>query len=209
MNIILLGLPGSGKGTQAALLSQKLNLFYLATGDLSREWAKKDERIRKIVESGELIPEKEMTDYVMNYLKKNVPLEQGILFEGFPRFVSQFLDYENWLLTRGQKIDYVFSLDIDEEKTIQRISARRICEKCDRVYNLITEPPPTPEKCECGGNLIQRKDDKIETIKVRYKFYKDNTQKLVDYLDSEKRLIHINADRPVEVIFQDIVSRLK
>jgi adenylate kinase len=209
MNIVLLGLPGSGKGTQAVLLSQKLNLFYLATGDLARDWATKDPKIKGIVNSGDLIPEKEMTQYVMKHLNNNVPKGKGILFEGFPRFISQFEDYENWLSSRGQKVDYVFSLDIDEEETVKRISARRICERCDRVYNLITEPPSVPNKCDCGGTLIQRKDDDPSVVKTRYKVYKNNTKKLIDYLDSKQRLIHIDANRPVEDIFQDIFGKIK
>lgn len=210
MNIILLGLQGSGKGTQAALITQKYNLFYLATGDLAREWASRDTRIREIVVSGKLIPEEEMTRFVMDYLEKNVAKEKnGILFEGFPRFISQFEEYEKWLTGKDQKIDYVFSLDIDEEAAIKRISMRRICGKCGRVYNLITEPPTVPDQCECGGNLIQRKDDHPDAIKMRFEFYKNNTKKLVDFLDSKNRLIHINADRPVEEIFTDIVSYIK
>ncbi|KKS65654.1 MAG: Adenylate kinase [candidate division WWE3 bacterium GW2011_GWB1_42_6] len=105
MNIILLGSPGSGKGTQAEMLAKKLDLFCLQTGDLSREWAEKDARINAIVDGGKLIPEKEMTEYVMKYLEEKVPSGANILFEGFPRFIPQYVEYEKWLASKGQRID--------------------------------------------------------------------------------------------------------
>src|SRR4030043_1941484 len=112
MNIVLLGPPGSGKGTQSELISKKLRLFYLQTGELSRLWAKKDPRIKKIVDSGKLISEEEMTEYVKVYLEKNVPDGKNILFEGFPRFISQFNEYEKWLKSKNQQIDAVIYLSL-------------------------------------------------------------------------------------------------
>ena len=209
MNLIILGAPGSGKGTQAEMLSKKLGLFYLQTGDLAREWAKKDERIKEIIESGKLIPEAEMTDYVMKYLEKNVPEGKDILFEGFPRFISQYEKYEEWLNSKNQKLDKAISLYIDEKVAIQRLSSRRLCEKCKKVYNLITNPPAEDGICECGGNLIQRKDDMSQSIKVRFEYYKDNTKKLVDYLNDKGKLLRINADRPINIIFEDILTNLE
>lgn len=208
MNIVLLGPPGSGKGTQSELISNKLHLFYLQTGELSRLWAKKNPRIKKIVDSGKLIPEKEMTKYVKVYLEKKVPDGKNILFEGFPRFISQFNEYEKWLQSKGQNIDAVINLSINEEGAIKRLSSRRICEKCGEVYNLITNPPPNPNKCKCGGTLIQRKDDNNKSVKVRFRYYRNNTKKLIDYLDKKGRLISIDADRPVATIFEDILKRL-
>jgi len=209
MNLIILGAPGSGKGTQAEMLSKKLGLFYLQTGDLAREWAREDSRIKEIIDSGKLIPEVEMTDYVMKYLEKKVPEGKNILFEGFPRFISQYEKYEEWLNSKGQKIDKVISLDIDEEIAIQRLSSRRLCEKCKKVYNLITNPPAENGMCECGGNLIQRKDDMHESVKVRFEYYRDNTKKLIDHLNDKGKLLHINADRPINIIFNDILKNLE
>ncbi len=208
MNIVLLGAPGSGKGTQAEMLAKKLNLFYLQAGDLSREWAKNDKRIKAIVNSGKLIPEKESTEYIMNYLEINVPEGRNILFEGFPRYITQFQKYERWLALKRQKMDAVISLDLSEEEAVRRISARRICEKNKKVYNLITNPPPSPDRCECGGKLIQREDDKPEAIKVRFKYYRDNTKKLIDYLDKKGRLIKVDAARPIDIIFKEILEKL-
>ena len=208
MNIVILGAPGSGKGTQSEIIAKKLKLFYLQTGKLSRDWAKKDERIKKIVEDGELVPEKEMTEYVKKYLEEKVPDGKNILFEGFPRFISQYKDYNEWLKSRGQQIDVVISLDITEEEAIRRLSLRRICDKCGEIYNLITNPPPKQNMCRCGGRLIQRSDDNPKSIKVRFKYYHDNTKKLIDYLDEKGKLIRVDADRPIDVIFDDILNRL-
>ncbi|KKR30308.1 hypothetical protein A2715_03045 [Candidatus Woesebacteria bacterium RIFCSPHIGHO2_01_FULL_39_32] len=209
MNLVLLGAPGSGKGTQAEKLSQKLNLFYLQTGELSREWAKTDKRIRNIINGGKLIPEKEMTNYVMKYLEKRVPKGTNILFEGFPRFISQYEEYEKWLASKRQKIDAVVSLDISEKEAVKRLSGRRICEKCGEVYNVITNPPKESGKCDkCKGKLIQRDDDRPEAIKVRFRYYRNNTKKLIDYLDNKEKLIRVDAVRPINVIYLEILEKL-
>jgi adenylate kinase len=209
MNIVILGAPASGKGTQAQLLSEKLNLFHFQTGELSRDLAKKNKRIKEIVESGKLIPEEEMTMYALDYLTKLKPDYKNILFEGFPRFISQYEALEEFLKVKGDDIDYVISLDIDEKEAIKRLSSRRTCNKCGEVYNLVTKPPAKKGLCECGGKLIQREDDKPKSIKVRFVYYKKNTKKLIDYLDKRNKLIRIDAARPIDVIFQDILKKLE
>ncbi|OGM21256.1 hypothetical protein A2863_00240 [Candidatus Woesebacteria bacterium RIFCSPHIGHO2_01_FULL_38_9b] len=208
MNLVLLGAPGSGKGTQAEKLAKKLGLFYLQTGKLSREWAVKNDKIKKIIESGKLIPEKIMTEFVMDYLEKNVPDGKNILFEGFPRFISQFEDYEKWLKSKDQDIEAVISLDLREAEAVKRLSSRRICDKCGEVYNLITNPPPKPNRCKCGGKLLRRKDDNPKSIKVRFKYYEDNTKKLIDFLDKKGQLIRVNAAQPIDFVFEDILRKL-
>jgi adenylate kinase len=208
MNIILLGSPGSGKGTQAELLAKKLGLYYFQTGKFSRELAKRDPRIREIIDSGKLIPEKEMTTHVSKYLEKEVPDAKDILFEGYPRFITQYEYLKRWVKSKGRKIDVVISLDISEEEAVRRLSARRICEKCGEVYNLITNPPPKTG-CKCSGKLIQRKDDSPESIKVRFQYYKENTKELIEYIEEEGNLIRINGERPIDVIFKDILGRIK
>jgi len=209
MNVVLLGAPASGKGTQANLLSKKLKLFHFQTGKLSRDLAKRDLRIRKIINSGKLIPEEEMTMYALDHLNKVKPDFSNILFEGFPRFISQYKALENFLKLKGDDIDAVVSLDIDEMEAIKRLSSRRICEKCGEIYNLITDPPKKSGLCSCGGKLVQREDDKPKSIKVRFEYYEDNTKKLIDYLQSNGKLIRINAARPIKVIFDDILKKLK
>lgn len=208
MNIVLLGAPASGKGTQAELLAKKFGLFLLQTGELSRDLAQKDARIKEIVESGKLIPQEEMTMYVLDYLHKQKTNLKDILFEGFPRFISQYEALEKFLKSKGDDIDAVISLDISQEEAIKRISSRRTCEKCGKVYNLVTNPPPAG-KCECGGNLVQRKDDLPESVKVRFGYYKENTKELIDCLDKKGKLIRVDGERPIEEIQKDLVKIIK
>jgi adenylate kinase len=208
MNIILLGSPGSGKGTQAELLVKKLGLYHFQTGELSRELSKKDARIREIVDSGKLIPEQEMTMYVIDYLSKEHSEMKDTLFEGFPRFISQYEALAEFLKTKGDDIDAVISLDVSEKVAIERISSRRTCKDCGEVYNLITSPPPK-SRCKCGGKLVRRKDESPESIKVRFQYYRDNTKELIEYVEKEGNLIRVDGERPIEVINRDILERLR
>jgi adenylate kinase len=208
MNIVILGSPASGKGTQAQLLSKEYGLYHLQTGDIARDLAKKDERIKQIVDSGKLVPEDEMTMYVIDVLNKDKSDMKNIIFEGFPRFVGQHEALENFLKNKGDDIDAVISLDIDKDEAIKRISARRICNKCGEVYNLITNPPGEEGKCRCGGDLIQREDDKPEAINMRFEYYKNNTKELIDYLERKKKLIKVDGSKPIEVVFENIKAVL-
>lgn len=209
MNIIILGSPGSGKGTQAEKIAKYFGLYYFQSGELARDLAKENKSIQKIYNSGKLIPEQEMSMYVINHLTKKKSEMKNILFEGFPRFVSQYEALEGFLKNDGDDIDAVILIDISEKEAIKRISSRRICSKCGEVYNLITNPPAKQGFCKCGGKLIHRDDDKPEAIKVRFKYYRQNTKKLVDYLDKKRKLIKVDGERPIGVIFDEIVEKIK
>lgn len=205
MNIVLLGAPASGKGTQAEFLCQKFGLYHLSTGQIARELAQKDERVKKIVSSGKLIPEEEMTMYVINFLTEKKPDLKNILFEGFPRFISQYEALANFLDTNGAKIDIVISLEVSEEEAVKRISSRRVCVNCGENFNLITRPPKKDGICDkCGGKLIQRDDDNPKAVKVRFEYYRNNTQELIEYLDKKGLLVKVDGERPVEVIQKDL-----
>lgn len=213
MNIVLLGTPASGKGTQAAILCQKFGLYHLSTGEIARKLAAKDSRIKEIIDSGKLIPHEEMTMYVLEFLGENKADLKDILFEGFPRFVPQYEALENFLHTNGDDIDIVISLDVTEEEAIRRISSRWVCSKCGENFNTVTKPPKLKGLCDiCGGALVQRDDDKPESVKVRFRYYQENTKVLIDYLDSRGKLTRVNAERPIDDIAKDleeIINRLK
>lgn len=206
MNIIVLGAPGSGKGTQANLIAKEFKLFHFDGGTLSRELAKNDARLNEIVnKAGLLIPEKEMTGYVNSYLDKNVSDFGNMVFEGYPRFVSQYKDLKARLAEKGKKIDAVIYLRVNEKKIISRLSARRIDTKTGEIYNLLTNPPPVSVD---KNDLIQRVDDKAATIRERFKPFKEFVLPLIEYIRSEGNLIEVDGDRPIEEVFADIKNRL-
>lgn len=209
MNIIVLGSPASGKGTQSELLVKKYGFYYLQTGDMARKLAEKNGRLREILNSGKLVPQEEMTMYVLDHLKDMKGDMDNILFEGFPRFVSQYEALYNFLKTKGKSINLVLSIDISKKEAIKRMSARRICPKCKKVYNLITNPPPKEGKCSCGGTLIQREDDNPKSIEVRFDYYERNTKELIEYLENKGELTRINGERPIGEIFNDIVKSIE
>jgi adenylate kinase len=209
MNIIILGLPGSGKGTQSKILTDKLDLFYFEAGGFSRELAQKDPEIRDIVNSGKLIPEEKMTGLVFDYLEKNVPEGKDILFDGYPRFVGQFLSLKDWLSSRGKKIDWVIFLDVDEEESIKRLSSRRVCPQCGKVYNLVTNPPLNDSICDtCKATLLQREDDKEEVIRKRFEEYKNNVLPLVDLIKDEPFFIRVNGEAKIDVVTKEIFEKI-
>lgn len=209
MNILILGAPGSGKGTQGKILAEKFGLYYFEGGDFSRQLAKKDKRISQIVAKGELIPESEMTAYVVDFLDKTVPSGKNILFDGYPRFVGQYVSLKNWLVGKGTKLDKALFLEISDEVVIRRLSTRRICKKCGSTYNLFTKLSETENVCDkCGGTLMQRNDDQPEIIKERLNEYKNNVEPLIEYLDKEGILLKINGEKPITEITQNIIAEL-
>lgn len=207
MNIVLLGSPASGKGTQAEILCRKFGLYHLSTGQIARDLAKKNDRIREIINSGKLIPEEEMTMYVLDFLNHQRPSLKNILFEGFPRFISQYKALDEFLKSKGDDVDLAISLEVTKEEAVKRISSRWVCEKCGETYNLLTNPPKKLGICDkCGGNLIQRDDDKPEAVKVRFEYYQKNTKELIDYLDKEGRLVIVDGARPIDIIASDLTT---
>lgn len=211
MNIIILGPQGSGKGTQGKLLKDHFGLFYLEAGSFLRQIASKDERIDELInKKGELLPDEEVFGLISKYLEKEKPDRENILFDGFPRSVKQYELLKQWLKKKNKKVDYAIFLDVSEAESIKRLSSRRICSRCGRVYNLITNPPKGPfGKCECGGDLTHRQDDKLEAIAKRLKLYKKKTKPLLEVLKQEKILVRVDGERPIDVIFEDILKRLR
>ena len=205
MNIVLLGLPGSGKGTQAEKIVEKLGVYYFEAGKFARNLAKTNPEIKRLIDNGKLIPQEKMTKYVQDFLEKNVPEKSDILFEGYPRFIGQYLFLKKWLAQRGKKIDKVIMLDVDKEEVIKRLSARRMCEDDGKIYNLITNPP---EKGDCKGRLIQREDDRPEVIKKRFEEYEENVMPLIRYIEKEGKLIHVDGARPIDKVTKDIFKKL-
>ena len=210
MNIILLGSPASGKGTQANLLCEKFNLYHLSTGDVSRKLAETDQRIKEIIDSGKLIPAEEITMHVINFLTNEKSDLKDILFEGFPRFITQYEALDNFLKNKGDDIDLVISLEVGQEEAVKRISSRRVCSSCGENFNILTKPPKTDGKCDkCGSELIQRADDSEESVNVRFEYYKNNTKELIDYVDKLGKLTRVNGERSIDEIQKDLTKLIE
>jgi adenylate kinase len=206
MNIIIFGPQGSGKGTQAKLVSEKFNLFYFQSGEFLREKAKSDPRVDEIInQRGEMIPDEEMFLLLKNYLTEKLPSLDNFIMDGYPRSLKQYELLSAWLKEKGGKIDIAILLSISDAESVRRLSARIVCEKCGTIYNLITNPPPGG-KCVCRGNLVQRPDDTPEAIKKRLADYHAVTSPLIEVLKKEGILVEVDGERPIEVIFQDLVE---
>lgn len=206
MNIIILGPQASGKGTQARLLSGKLGLFYFESGSFLREKAKSNPRIDEIINKrGQLLPDEETFNLVRDFLKEKVPTLNNFILDGYPRSLKQYQLLADWLYKEGKKIDLAILLTISDKEAVRRLSARVVCERCGTVYNLITNPPPDG-KCKCGGNLVQRPDDKPEAIEKRLQAYHEVTVPLTNVLKKEGILVEVDGERPIKVISTDLLK---
>jgi adenylate kinase len=207
MNIILLGPQGSGKGTQAALIVKNFDLFYIETGELLREAAKSDPEIDRIVnQRGELVPDEITFSIVTKKLNLEHPERDGILFEGYPRSLTQYEMLREWLGQLGKRVDLAIVIEVSEEVSIKRLSGRRIDPATGKIYNMLTEPPPAEVDI---NSLVQREDDKPDAIRERLKLYKQVTQPLLEELDAVGILRTVGGERPIEVIYDEIARVVK
>lgn len=211
MNLVLIGPPGSGKGTQARLLVEKFKLLYFSPGEVFRDLVKKGgklaSKIAKIMEEGKLIPDKLMFSILDDYFKKK-NLSLGLVFDGFPRNLAQAKLLERWLAAKKMKVDKVFFLFLESEIAVARLSARLECPKCEANFNLLTKPPRKDELCDfCGISLVRRGDDQQETIAKRLAVFERETAPAVDFYKEKGVLEEVDGERPVEVIFEDILRK--
>lgn len=214
MNIILLGPQGSGKGTQAELLAKKFNLVHLEMGKVLRSVAyssnKHAEVVKETLESGNLVPDEYVRLIAWDFINKHQPKTSGFIFEGYPRSLAQYEHVQDMLRKFGKKIDHAIVLNISQDESIRRLGGRLTCAKCGEIYNKITSPrPPINGRCEvCGGELVEREDDKAEAIGRRLKIYHSQTKKIVEKAREEGILMEVDGERPIEKIHQDIVARI-
>jgi len=210
MNIILLGYPGSGKGTQAKVLSRKLDMFHVSTGDIFREELARKSPLGREVESymssGRLVPDR----LVMDVLKSRLGAEKrGLLFDGFPRTVEQAESLDAWFGSRGQEIDAVVFLNVPEDEVARRLGSRRTCSGCGRIYNIITTPPEKEGVCDaCGKPLLTREDDKAEVIARRIQVYKDQTEPLLAYYRAAGVFCEVDGGLAPETVADKVAALL-
>lgn len=206
MNIILIGVQGSGKGTQAKLLSEVLDLPHISSGELFRYHIDNKTELGIIADSyinrGNLVADEYVYDMVEAELKK---YPNGFILDGFPRTLPQ----ENFLLGK-YKIDYVIWLELDDEESFRRISARFHCEDCLQDYNLIYKKPKVDGICDdCGGKLVQRRDDTPEYILKRQKKFHQKTRKVFQAENPEYKVLEVNCNRSIEDIHNEIVDFIR
>jgi len=205
-NIVLLGPPGSGKGTQASRLSKTLGLTHISTGDLLREaiglGTPLGIKAKEYVESGRLVPD----ELVVELIKEKVGgAGDGVLLDGFPRNLEQAR-----MLEEIVKIDAVINIDIEEGELVRRLTQRRTCKSCKAVYNLDSNPPVMNGKCDrCGGDLIQRSDDTEQVVKERLKVYRESTLPLTEHYQRKKILIDIDGKGTIEEVYQRTMRSLE
>jgi len=203
MNLVLLGLPGAGKGTQAKKLAEEYKWPHIATGDIFRR-AIKDEtplgkQAKKYIDSGELVPDEVTIGIVENRLKDD-DCNQGFILDGFPRTLAQAE-----ALSEIERIDLVLYIKVAEEELIDRLSGRRICEDCGASYHTKYNKPQKEGICDkCGGKLIQRSDDKKETVENRIRVNKKQMQELIDYYDQQDVLTAVESTGSIEEVFKNV-----
>ena len=191
MIIVVLGAPGTGKGTVAGILTQKLGIPQVSTGDIFRKNIKEGTELGiiadKYISKGNLVPDEITIEIVKNRLNDK-DVENGVILDGFPRTVHQAEELDKMLEEKGKKVDVVVNLTTPEEEIIERIVNRRVCSnpECKTIYNVVLQPPKVEGICDkCGSKLIQRQDDTVETVKSRLKSYFELTSPLVDYYDNK------------------------
>ncbi|MFW5999143.1 MAG: adenylate kinase [Halanaerobiaceae bacterium] len=185
MNIVLLGLPGAGKGTQAKNIRDKFGLHHISTGDIFRRALEKETSLgmkaKEYMDKGKLVPD-EITIGIMENYVHNHTEEKGFVFDGFPRTLEQAQALTEILAGIDGEVDLCIYIEVAEEELIIRISGRRICEDCGAIYHTEFNPPEEEGVCsKCGGNLYQREDDNEEIVRERIKENRKKTEKLVDY----------------------------
>ncbi|OGS20385.1 MAG: adenylate kinase [Elusimicrobia bacterium RIFOXYA2_FULL_39_19] len=209
MNIILLGAPGSGKGTQAKLIKELLKVPHISTGDIFREILKKDSKssrkITQFINKGLLVPDNIVVELVKERLEKK-DTKKGFISDGFPRNLAQAKIIDKI----GIKIAKVVYFNLEPKESYKRLTARWMCAKCNENYNIITRPPKKDKKCDiCETKLIQRLDDTPITVNKRLKIYKKDTYPLIKYYNKQKKMITINAKDTVKNIFEKVKNYLK
>lgn len=213
MNIILLGAPGAGKGTQAALLSRKLKLAHVASGDLFRQALANGTELGKqakvYMEQGKLVPNEITIKMVLERITAP-DCQDGIMLDGFPRNVEQAKALDQALKQQKKAIDKVVYIKVSETELLKRLTGRWICRKCQAPYHEVSSPPKVAGKCDkCDGELYQRADDNIETIKKRLEVFFAETAPLIDYYSKAGKLLEIQGEGTMEEISERIIFALK
>ncbi len=207
--LVLFGPPGSGKGTQAELLASRLGFVHYSTGEVFREQIKSRTplglRVESFVVSGGLVPDEIVLEVVDMFVRENA--RRSIVFDGFPRTIPQAQGLDDLLRRQGLGVGKAVLIDLNDAEVIRRLSSRRQCRTCGKIYNLTFSPPKKDGICDlCGGELYQRKDDQEETIQERLRVYKEQTSPLIDYYQKQEKLVRIDGALGRDRVFDSLQS---
>jgi adenylate kinase len=213
LNLILMGLPGAGKGTQAEKIIEKYGIPHISTGDMFRAAMKNETELglkaKSYMDAGELVPDEVTIGIVRDRLSQD-DCQNGFLLDGFPRTVAQAEALEDILASLDKKLDYVINIDVPEQLLMDRLTGRRVSPTSGRTYHVIFNPPKVEGICDVDGSeLIQRDDDKPETVKKRLEVNQKQAQPLIDFYSEKGYLQNINGDQDISRVFEDINELLK
>ncbi|GLF92479.1 adenylate kinase [Bacillus safensis] len=212
MNLVLMGLPGAGKGTQAERIVDDYGIPHISTGDMFRAAMKEETQLgleaKSFIDKGELVPDEVTIGIVRERLGKN-DCEQGFLLDGFPRTVAQAEALEEILKDLGRTIDYVINIKVDKDALMERLTGRRICKNCGATYHLVFNPPAKENVCDkCGGELYQRADDNAETVSTRLEVNLKQTEPLLNFYSEKGYLENIEGAKHINDVYADIKDLL-
>lgn len=206
--IVLLGAPGSGKGTQAKKMTTSFAIPQISTGDMLREAVKNGtemgRRAKVFMDQGGLVPDEVVIGIVRDRLREK-DCDKGFILDGFPRTIPQAQALDRTVKELGKEITSVLSLEVDEAEIMERLSGRRTCSGCGAMYHVRFNPPKAEGRCDkCAGTLLQRDDDKEETIRTRLVNYKKSTEPLIEYYRKTGKVHAVKASGDIDAIFADI-----
>ena len=213
MRLLIMGAPGAGKGTQATLIKEHYNIPHISTGDMFRQAMANETELgilaKSYIDKGNLVPDDVTIGIVRDRLKQDDCKERGFLLDGFPRTINQAIALDEILKELNVKLDGVINIDVDDSALIARISGRRICPNCGASFHLVVHKPKVDGICdECGHPLIQRDDDKEETLKVRLENYYKKTEPVLSYYEKSGLVINIWGMGSIDEIFANITDKL-
>ena len=212
MKIIMLGAPGAGKGTQAQMIADKYNIPHISTGDIFRANIKNGtelgKKAKEFMDKGLLVPDELTVELLLDRVA-NEDCKDGYVLDGFPRTIPQADVLDKELTKLGDKVDFAVNVDGPDENIVRRMSGRRACLKCGATYHIEHIPPKTEGICDkCGSELVQREDDKPETVQNRLSVYHEQTQPLIEYYDKKNILKTVDGTKDMQEVFNEIVNIL-
>ncbi len=212
LNLLIMGKPGAGKGTQATKLLDYYNLYHISTGNIYREEIKKNSIIgqeaKKYLSQGNLVPD-EMTNNIVRDILKNSNYPNGFMLDGYPRTDAQAVALDDMLKEIGISLTAVINVEVRDKVLLKRMAGRRVCSHCGQTYHIDYHPPKIKGICDiCGNPLIQREDDLEQSVKNRLRIYMEKTKPLLEYYEKKGLLLVINGEQTTKEVFNEIVRKL-